>query len=105
MACCFRFAGERLTHAPFRLYSAPEPVVYRAKTMDTGVRRCTFTPAAAVLLLFACSTAIAQLPAIPGLTPQKTEVAPRTEATETSEQRQARIHKLLDEARQLSEHP
>jgi small-conductance mechanosensitive channel len=56
----------------------------------------------AALLVFA-SAALAQIPGIPSLSPPKVETPPKTDAGETTEQRLARVRKLLDETRERSD--
>jgi small-conductance mechanosensitive channel len=73
--------------------------------MHIGVGRHPSALAAAVLLLLVASAAVAQIPAIPGVTPPKPDVAAKTDAGESTEQRRVRVRKLLDEAREQSEHP
>jgi small-conductance mechanosensitive channel len=73
--------------------------------MYIGVGRHPSALAAAVLLLFVGSAAAAQIPAIPGVTPPKADVASKTDAGESTEQKRARLRKLLDEAREQSERP
>jgi potassium efflux system protein len=56
------------------------------------------------LLIFA-SGALAQIPGLPSVTPPKAEPPAKADAGETTEQRRARVRKLLDEAREQTERP
>ena len=66
------------------------------------MRLVFFALAAALSLIFA-SAALAQAALVPGVTPPKAEAPAKADAVESTEQRRARITKLLDEARADSE--
>jgi potassium efflux system protein len=67
------------------------------------LRLAFFALAAALSLIFASAT-FGQAALIPGVTPPKADAPAKANAAESTEQRRARIAKLLDEARTESEH-
>src|SRR5262249_32693473 len=96
-------ASSGYTPFPSRVvYRVKSRVKTRVKPMRIGPARHSTTAAAASMLL-ACSAALAQNPGI--TPPPKTEVPAKTEAGETLQQQQARVHKLLEDVRQQNERP